>query len=79
MNPEIIEALTLLGIGMVTVFLVLSLVVLTGKCLVLLSNFLSSASASSEEDIAPEVIAVINAAVEVVTSGKGKITKIEKK
>ena len=79
MNPEIIEALTLLGIGMVTVFLVLSLVVLTGKSLVALSNTFTTTSASSEDEIQPEVIAVINAAVEAITAGKGKITKIEKK
>ncbi len=79
MNPEITEALTLLGIGMVTVFLVLSLVVFTGKLLVALSNTFSTTSASSQDEISTDVIAVINAAVEVVTVGRGKITKIEKK
>lgn len=79
MNPQLIEALTLLGIGMVTVFLVLSLVVLTGKCLVILSNYVSANSEKLSDEISPEIIAVINAAVDVATSGKGRVTKIEKK
>ena len=79
MSPELIEALTLLGIGMVTVFLVLSLVVLTGRCLIILSNTFSGKQTESQDDISEEVIAVINAAVEVATKGKGTVAKIEKK
>lgn len=79
MDSQVSEALTLLGIGMVTVFIVLSLVVLTGKCLVLLSNFFSDRSDSAGEEVSSEIIAVISAAVDTATLAKGKITKIEKK
>ena len=79
MDPQLIEAFTMLGIGMVTVFSVLSLVFLTGKSLIAFVNFVSAEKKLANHEIAPEIIAVISATVETVTSGKGKISKIEKK
>ena len=79
MSSQLFEAFTMLGIGMVTVFLVLSLVFLTGKLLITVVNTMADNQHPNEDEIAPEIIAVLNAAVELTTSGKGRITKIEKK
>lgn len=82
MTPDISTALTLLVIGMVTVFLVLLLVVTTGNLLITFVNrFIGeeqTKAARSTSDIAPNKVVVITAAVEAFTGGKGHITKIEK-
>ena len=73
-------AFTLLGIGMITVFVVLSLVVITGNLLIRFVNTLTDADPqrpNSDDD--QKTIAAITAAVEIVTHGKGRITKIERK
>ncbi|MEQ9231079.1 MAG: hypothetical protein RIF46_10385 [Cyclobacteriaceae bacterium] len=75
MTPEISSALTLLAIGMITVFVVLLLVVITGNILIRLVNRFVP---ESKDGISDKTLAVLTAAVESVTGGKGKITKIEK-
>jgi oxaloacetate decarboxylase gamma subunit len=74
MEVEFSTALSLLAIGMITVFVVLALVVLTGNLLIRFVNRISP----DQDGIAPVKIAVITAAVNAFTEGKGKITKIEK-
>ncbi len=76
MAGDISTALSLLTIGMITVFVVLSLVVVTGNILIQLSNKLNGSS--DDGPIAPAKIAAISAAVETFTQGTGRITKIEK-
>jgi len=82
MTPEISTALTLLVIGMVTVFLVLLLVVATGNVLIAIVNRFvgeeESKTGGSSSAIAPSKLAAITAAVEAFTEGKGHITKIQK-
>jgi oxaloacetate decarboxylase gamma subunit len=81
MTSSLTTALTLLVIGMITVFTILFLVVITGNILIrivnrffpiIAKNNLSNSSEASK-------IAVITAAVEAVTKGKGKIISIDKK
>lgn len=75
MTPELTTALTLLAIGMITVFVVLLVVVLTGNLLIRLVNKISKEPTSQ---ISNSTVAVLTAAVESFTGGKGRITKIEK-
>lgn len=72
---------------MLTVFTVLGLVVLMGRTLIYLVNtFFSQPPAphpiatllpDQETAISPESIAVITAAVELTTAGKGRVKRIE--
>lgn len=83
MTEEISLALTLLLIGMITVFLVLLLVVITGNLLIRIVNKyfpaeISDNPARGSGEIDQSTIAAITAAVTTITGGKGKITKIEK-
>ena len=84
MDEAIGTAILVLGVGMVTVFTILTLVVLSGQGLIRVVNHCWRKSTSidetkkkrEEKDV--RKIAAIVATVEAVTGGKGKITKIEK-
>ena len=82
METSLSNALTLMFIGMLTVFLVLSLVYLTGNLLIkAINNWLPETRPALDRPqsaIDPKVIAAISAGVEVFTGGKGRITKIDK-
>jgi oxaloacetate decarboxylase gamma subunit len=75
MSPEMTDALQLLAVGMVSVFVVLTLVVLTGQGLIRFVNrFFPPPPTSSQPDSAH--VAVLAAAVEVATQGRGQIQRI---
>ena len=92
MTENLQEALLLLAVGMVTVFFILSMVVFSGKALILFVNRfvptpqlqeVKPAPVLTENDatpstIEPQKLAAIVAAVENVTKGKGKVTSVEK-
>lgn len=81
MESDISTALTLLAIGMITVFVVLLLVVLTGNVLIRLVNRLDASiprGGISPQRVSSQQIAAITAAVEAVTEGRGKIESIKK-
>lgn len=88
MNPDIQLALNVFLIGMFTVFIVLWLVIYTGKAVIWVVNrnvsrqeakqlaahqYHSPVSGPSKNAHLPAIIA----AVEVVTAGKGRVEKIE--
>ncbi|MEO1712367.1 MAG: OadG family protein, partial [Bacteroidota bacterium] len=83
------EAFILLGVGMVTVFLVLALVVATGQLIIFLTNrYITPAPATSTRksrpssastSVSPATIAVLTAAVEAATQGQGAIHSVVKK
>ena len=75
MDSDISTALSLMVIGMITVFIVLLLVVVTGNILIRLVNRL----AQNEDQISAAKVAAIAGAVEAFTQGRGSITRIEKK
>lgn len=77
-------ALLLMVVGMVTVFIILLIVIGLGQALISLVNKVApeeEAPTKKKQAPAPipaNVLAAINAAVTVVTHGKGKVSKVEK-
>ncbi len=89
MSTDIQTALSLLVIGMLSVFVILSLVVLAGRVLIGIVNKYFSTPLDEKSAKAPtsvyrpsviprEKLAVIAAAVEAVSHGHAHITKVEK-
>lgn len=89
MTTDMQLALELLLLGMFTVFLILSLVVLSARLLIFAVNRWSATSlrsrsredrivSSSADSIPKEVIAVLTASVEIATQGQGRIVQIER-
>ncbi len=78
-----IYALELMGIGMGTVFVVLILVIELGKLLILLVNKFAPAEekpqATATAAVPANIAQAISQAVNIITGGKGKVEKIEKK
>lgn len=78
-------ALGLLVVGMVTVLIILSLVVVIGNLVIMLTNRFITVSdnnadgKSAGKKAHSKKLAAIVAAVDVVTKGKGKVDSIEKK
>jgi oxaloacetate decarboxylase gamma subunit len=86
MTESFDQAWVLLGVGMVTVFTVLLLVVLIGNGLVLFVNrFLPESesgkpgNSGSNSTIHPSKVAAIVAGVKNVTAGRGNVVEIRKK
>lgn len=83
MTTSIASALTLMVIGMITVFVVLFLVYLTGNLLIAAINRWFPEPAASYQktrsEISNQKIAAVTAAIEVFSKGKARITNIEKK
>ena len=79
------QAWILLGVGMLTVFGVLWLVVLIGNGIILLvDRFLpesesKSKGSSPRSDISRAKIAAIVTAVQAISGGRGQVVKIERK
>ena len=90
MSENVQVALTVLATGMITVFVILSLVVLSGNVLIRIVNRFvpvnevpktkRSKNLFRRKSNVPEpaAMAAIIAAVELATGGTGKITSIEK-
>jgi len=92
MPADFNTAILVMFVGMTTVFVILSLVVLSGRLLIRLVNRYAPELSvrqktvspliiptAKEENISPSVLAAIVAAVENVTGGRGQIKEIEKK
>ncbi|MFA5326663.1 MAG: OadG family protein [Prolixibacteraceae bacterium] len=79
-------ALELLVVGMVTVFVILSLVVILGNLIIRFVNHFmpevrkvaTQLTEAAVSEISPKKMAVIVSAVNTVTKGSGRVTKIEK-
>lgn len=84
MEHDLNSAFSILLIGMLTVFFILWLVVLIGNLIIMVVNrYWPSApgpvkTSVKSGTISSGTLAAIVAAVEAVTGGKGKVTKIEK-
>lgn len=88
MTPDMQLAFELLLLGMLSVFLILALVVLSARLLIFAVNRWSSPSLrsgssadrfipSKTETISPEILAVLTTSVEVATQGKGRLLQVE--
>ena len=84
-SSDIGDALILLGVGMITVFLILALVVVSGNLLIKVINKYApepvkklTRARRAATGTAPEVVAAIAAVVETVTGGHGKVDSIQK-
>ena len=79
-------AFLLMVVGMATVFVILLIVIYLGKLLISLVNkyapeevvSVKQPSSQAPVPIPGNILAAITAAVNVVTQGKGKVTKVEK-
>lgn len=85
MNDLIIEALKLLVVGMITVYLILMIVIYLGKGLILLVNKVAPEDVAVSKPVKTDKVlvdaktkAIIDAAVSQLTNGTGVVTKIEK-
>ncbi|MFK8006849.1 MAG: OadG family protein [Saprospiraceae bacterium] len=92
MNENLQEAFIILAVGMITVFAILSLVVLSGQFLIRItnkyappqtakaniSNHRTSQITQPSNSINKKKLAAIIGTVDHITYGKGRIEKIEK-
>lgn len=86
MNSNFELALELLGVGMLTVFIILFLVVIIGNVIIKIVNrFMPDTQVLAPKvdraisaAIDPRKVSAIVAAVQAVTNGKGKVENIEK-
>jgi oxaloacetate decarboxylase gamma subunit len=85
MNELYSQALVLFGVGMVTIFVILALVVISGNLLIRLVNRyfplaapIASPASPSSSEVSPKILAAIVASVEVLTAGKGRIVDIQR-
>jgi|APHig6443717817_1056837.scaffolds.fasta_scaffold39546_2 oxaloacetate decarboxylase gamma subunit len=85
MDGKMDLAFQLLGIGMLTVFAMLFLVVFIGNMIILFVNKYAPEEEaviplrkSTEDVIDPKKMSAIISAVQTVTGGKGKVVKVEK-
>ena len=80
MESSVANALLLLLVGMITVFLILFLVVTLGTILIKLTNSLyKEPKKVSNPGLPAKTIAAITAVVEHVTAGQGIVDSIEQK
>ncbi len=86
MSEALSTATMLLGVGMITVFTILALIVIFGNILTeLVNRFIPEAKVSKAVRVAshaaamdPRKMAAIVSAVDIVTEGKAKVTSITK-
>lgn len=84
MNGNFEIALELLGIGMLTVFLILFIVVFLGNIIIQVVNRFMPAqqklvpAKAKSSAIDPGKMAAIVAAVQAVTNGKGRVENVER-
>ena len=86
MSEDFSTATLLLGVGMVTVFTILGLIVLFGNWLILFVNKYFPESAkntinkivASAQEIDSKKLAAIVTAVDIITKGKGKVESVKK-
>lgn len=77
------EAISIMFVGMITVFFILYLIVLIGNVIIRLSNKylpeeVVAVKVKKNNEPSNHTYAAIAAAIDIVTKGKGKVTNIKK-
>jgi len=77
------EALSIMAVGMITVFFILFLIILIGNLIIRLSNRYLPEEATvvktkKRTASSDNTLKAIEAAIDVITKGRGKITNIKK-
>lgn len=80
------DAFQLLIVGMLTVFCILFIVIYFGKLLIFLVNKYApeaaakpaKVAATSNTTVDPKTMSIIEATINQLTAGKGKVAKVEK-
>lgn len=77
------EAISIMFVGMITVFFILLLIVLVGNVIIKLSNkYLTDemvvVKVKNNNEPSNQTYAAISAAIDIITKGKGKVTNIKK-
>ncbi len=82
---NLLEALKLMVVGMITVFVILLIVIYLGKLLIFFVNkffpekdLKITANVNSAISVDPTTTAIINEAVKVITDSKGTVINIKK-
>ncbi len=86
MSENFNTGVLLLGVGMVTVFIILALIVLLGNLLIRIVNkyfpeetaLIASVTSVNRRAINSNKLAAIVGVVDVITRGKGKVTSVKK-
>ena len=86
METGSVSTITLLLVGMITVFAILMLVVFIGNSIIFFTNRFMNVKADKsvsvdikkQTDFSTKHLAVLTAVVETITGGKGKIEEIRK-
>jgi len=80
MESTLPNAFLLLAVGMITVFVILSLVVATGSLLIRITNNMYKEPVKEvESGIPTKTVAILSAVVDHITHGQGSIGSIEEK
>ena len=77
------EALSIMIVGMITVFLILFLIVWIGNVIIRLSNkyipeIVAEVKSKNPENSSENTYAAISAAIGIISKGKAKVTNIKK-
>ncbi len=80
MQTDITNALMLLIVGMASVFMILTIIIISAKVLTYFVNhlFIRQENKKSKKSISKIELAIATAVVEEITQGKGTIASIEK-
>ncbi len=81
MVADLTDALLILVVGMITVFIILALVTWCGRALIIFVNRLYDIKQvkSSKDQVPKEIIAVATAVIHEITNGRGRIRVIKRK
>lgn len=81
MAAELTNAFIILIIGMITVFVILALITMSGRLLILFVNRLQEREEQkvTKNKVPKKIVAIVAAVIHEITKGEGKIKVIKRK